>query len=122
MRETAPSPEWLEEANHLATVAAQLTSVLHGLNNVLQVISGNAEMLQTTEGVPEAAVRRATVIGAQALRASALLTEVLTLSRVTAAGVERIDVREVAAAALAMRSYVLAKARVEVSFEPSEGA
>ena len=46
------------------------------------------------------ALRRAQVIGVQALRASALLAEVLTLSRVATTGLDRVDLREIAAVAL----------------------
>ena len=98
--ESSPPAAWLEAANHLATVVAQVSSTLHGLNNVLQVIAGNAEMLETTEGVPDGALRRAQVIGVQALRASALLAEVLTMSRVAASGIVRVDLRDIAEVAL----------------------
>jgi len=116
-----PPAAWLEAANHLATVVAQVSSTLHGLNNVLQVIAGNAEMLETTEGVPDGALRRAQVIGVQALRASALLAEVLTLSRVAASGIVRVDLREIAEVALELRAYYLTKAHVDVKLEPVDG-
>lgn len=119
--EPTPPAAWLEAANHLATVVAQVSSTLHGLNNVLQVIAGNAEMLETTDGVPEGALRRAQVIGVQALRASALLAEVLTLSRVAATGIDRVDLRDIAAVALELRTYYLTKAHVDVKLEPADG-
>jgi signal transduction histidine kinase len=121
LAEPTPTAAWLEAANHLATVVAQVSSVLHGLNNVLQVIAGNAEMLEITEGVPEGAVRRAHVIGVQALRASELLGEVQTLSRVAAIGLDRVDLREVAVAALSLRAYYLTKTHVDVKLEPADG-
>jgi two-component system, NtrC family, C4-dicarboxylate transport sensor histidine kinase DctB len=120
-KESAPPAAWLEAANHLATVVAQVSSTLHGLNNVLQVIAGNAEMLESTEGVPEGALRRAQVIGVQALRASALLGEVLTLSRVAATGLDRVDLRDIAAVALELRAYYLTKTHVDVKLEPADG-
>ena len=118
---STPPPAWLEAANHLATVVAQVSSTLHGLNNVLQVIAGNAEMLESTDGVPEGALRRAQVIGVQALRASALLGEVLTLSRVAATGLDRVDLRDIAAVALELRAYYLTKTHVDVRLEPADG-
>ena len=119
--ESTPSAAWLEAANHLATVVAQVSSTLHGLNNVLQVISGNAEMLEGTDGVPEGALRRAQVIGVQALRASALLAEVLTLSRVAATALDRVDLHDIAAVALELRAYYLTKTHVDVTLEPADG-
>ena len=113
--ESTPPAAWLEAANHLATVVAQVSSTLHGLNNVLQVISGNAEMLEGTEGVPEGALRRAQVIGVQALRASALLAEVLTLSRVAATALDRVDLRDIAVVALELRGYSGTKTHVDVT-------
>ena len=121
LQDPTPPAAWLEAANHLATVVAQVSSTLHGLNNVLQVIAGNAEMLETTEGVPEGALRRAQVIGVQALRASALLAEVLTLSRVAASGIVRVDLRDIAEVALELRAYYLTKAHVDVKLEPLDG-
>ena len=120
-KEPTPPAAWLEAANHLATVVAQVSSTLHGLNNVLQVIAGNAEMLESTDGVPEGALRRAQVIGVQALRASALLGEVLTLSRVAATGLDRVDLRDIAAVALELRAYYLTKTHVDVRLEPDDG-
>ena len=119
--EPTPPAAWLEAANHLATVVAQVSSVLHGLNNVLQVIAGNAEMMETTDGVSEGVVRRAHVIGVQALRASDLLSEVLTLSRVAATGPDRVDLREIAVSALSLRAYFLTKTHVDVKLEPADG-
>jgi two-component system C4-dicarboxylate transport sensor histidine kinase DctB len=116
-----PPPAWLEAANHLATVVAQVSSTLHGLNNVLQVIAGNAEMLESTDGVPEGALRRAQVIGVQALRASELLAEVLTLSRVATTGPDRVDLRDIAAVALELRAYYLTKTHVDAKLEPADG-
>jgi signal transduction histidine kinase len=121
LTEPTPPEAWLEAANHLATVVAQVSSVLHGLNNVLQVIAGNAEMMECTEGVPEGALRRAHVIGVQALRASELLGEVLTLSRVASTGLERVDLREIAVGALSLRAYYLTKTHVDVKVEPADG-
>jgi C4-dicarboxylate-specific signal transduction histidine kinase len=119
--EATPPAAWLEAANHLATVVAQVSSTLHGLNNVLQVIAGNAEMLECTDGVPEGALRRAQVIGVQALRASSLLAEVLTLSRVAATGLDRVDLRDIAEVALELRGYYLTKTHVDVKLEPADG-
>ena len=37
------SPPWLERANHLALAARLLAGAVHDVNNLLQVISGQAD-------------------------------------------------------------------------------
>ena len=74
-------PAFFDPAGRLDRLAAQLSSAVHGLNNALHVIAGNAELLEMTEGIPQAAALRARAIAAEAQRASGLLTEVLALSR-----------------------------------------
>jgi signal transduction histidine kinase len=117
----APPPEWLEAANCLSTVAHQIASVAHEANNLLQVISGNAEMLETGRDTTEQLIRRAQVIGDHARRTSALLSSVLELSREDLARIETLDLRETAQRSLDLRKYALAKARIAVTFECADG-
>src|SRR5262249_516452 len=65
-----PSPEWLEAANLHATVARQLSTLIHQMNNALQTISGHAELLASDPGVGEQTIRRASVISAVADRSA----------------------------------------------------
>jgi signal transduction histidine kinase len=102
---------WLEAANRLETVALQLSSVVHEVNNMLQIVSGSAEMLLMAADAPPAVLRRADVIGAQAQRAAALLADVLALSR-EAPDAARLDLRDLATRVIAMRRYAISKARV----------
>ncbi len=113
--------EWLEAANRLATVAAQLSNVVHEVNNALQVVSGNAELLEMAGG-SEMVVRRARTIASQARRASELLTDVLSFSREAGTDGEVVDLADVAARGLALRKYALAKARIEPGVETAPGA
>jgi signal transduction histidine kinase len=104
--------EWLEAANRLETIAQQLSSVVHEVNNLLQIVSGSAEMLALTADAPASVLRRADVIGVQTQRAAALLGDVLALSR-EAPEVARIDLRETATRAMGLRRYAISKARIQ---------
>ena len=104
--------EWLEAANRLETVAHQLASAAHEVNNMLQVVSGSAEMLRMAPDVSPAVLRRADAIGGQAQRAAALLTDVLGFSRDTSSRTI-LDLRELVARAVSMRRYAIGRARIE---------
>jgi two-component system, NtrC family, C4-dicarboxylate transport sensor histidine kinase DctB len=110
---SCPSDEWLEAANRLATVAVQLSTVVHEVNNMLQIVSGNVELLAAADRANPIVVRRAEIIRAQALRASALLADVLAFSR-TVAEVTVVDLGDVATHAVEMRKYACGKARIDV--------
>ena len=114
MPEGAPPPEWLEAANRLATVARQLTTVVHETNNLLQIISGNAEMLDASGELSEKGAHRARVIAEHAQRASRLLGDVLAFARDPTTGASRFDLAELAADAVGLRHYAATKARIEV--------
>jgi len=114
MSDSAPPPEWLEAANRLATVAAQLSSVAHEANNLLQIASGSAEMLEMMPDDPAAVVRRAAVIREHAQRAAGLLAAVLEFSRDESMSVESVDMGPLVDRAIEMRKYVLNKRSISV--------
>ena len=86
--------------------------MVHEVNNLLQVISGSAEMLGMAPDSPTAVLRRADIIGSQAQRAAGLLSDVLAFSR-ESPGTERVDLRDMVNRALGMRQYALGRARIE---------
>lgn len=120
MPDAGPPPEWLEAANRLATVARQLTTVVHETNNLLQIVSGNAEMMEASGALSERDARRAQVIAEHARRASQLLGQVMTFARDPEDGASRFDLAEAAAAATALRHYAATKARLEVVLDAPE--
>jgi len=81
MPERPPSDEWVEAANCLATVADTLSSAVHEANNMLQVITGSAEMIQMHGGLPPSVIKRTEIISAHAQRVSALIGALRDLSK-----------------------------------------
>jgi signal transduction histidine kinase len=115
-------PDWLETVNRLATVAAQLATAAHEANNLLQVASGSAEMLEMMPDDPATVVRRAGVIRDHAQRAAALLSAVLEFSRDESVDMEPVDLDPLVDRALALRKYVLGKRGIAVTVERADAA
>jgi len=117
-----PPPAWLETVNRQATVAAQLSSVAHEVNNLLQIVAGSAELLEMSPADPEVTIRRARTIRDHVQRASALLAGVLEFSRDESTAAAACDVGAVVARALDLRKYVMTRQRIAVRTEPIDGA
>lgn len=117
MPDQAPYPEWLEAANRLSTIAQQIATAAHEANNLLQVISGNSEMLELGRDTQEQVIRRAQIIGEHARRTSELLSTVLELSREGSSQAEAVDLGRLVERALNLRKYALARAGIAVSAE-----
>lgn len=101
--------------NRMTTVGQVLPNVAHELNNALQVVSGLVEMLQGRPDLPQGVADKLARIGAQSGRATGMLRELVAFARREDAGVRTIDVLKVVDAALSMRRYHLARARIDVS-------
>ena len=113
-----PPDEWTEAANCLATVAHQLSSVVHEANNMLQVIAGSAEMIQLNAALPENVLKRSTLIAEQAHRVSSLLGAVRELSRFAPSrDGDTIDLLALVNGALEMRRHALNRAQIAVTVE-----
>jgi len=110
----APPADWLEEVNRLATVAAQLSTVAHETNNLLQIITGSAHMLEMAPGDAAATLRRAEVIREHAEKAAALLAGILDFARDESRSVAAIDLAALVDRVLRLRKYALAKRGVAV--------
>jgi len=111
-----PTEEWVEAANCLATVAHQLSSVVHEANNMLQVIAGSAEMIQLNGSLPEPVLKRTVVIAEQAHRVSTLLGSVRELSRFAPSRDGEItDLSAIVSSALDLRRHALNRAHVSVT-------
>ena len=117
MGATQPSAQWLERANHLALVARLLSGTVHDVNNLLQVISGNAELLESALGDNDVQRKRVRLILANAHRASDLLAEVLAFARDALDRSGRIDLNDVAVQALALRQHSIGKARIDAAID-----
>ena len=112
--------EWLERANRLALIARQLSTTIHDVNNMLQVIGGHAELLVKAPGATEVMLRRGQAIGTQAQRATAALAELAAFAKDVSDRTEMVGLRSVAEQALAMRAQALGRMRVSPSIDGDE--
>lgn len=117
-----PPPEWLERVNRHALLARLLSATVHDVNNMLQVVSGSAEILALNPA-PEALALRTDAIVAQAGQATAALQSLAAFAREpSSAGgrPERVRPRAVAERAVALSLYSLKKARIAVTVEGAD--
>jgi C4-dicarboxylate-specific signal transduction histidine kinase len=101
-------------------IARQLSTTIHDVNNMLQVISGHAELLVKAPGATDVMLRRGQAIGTQAQRATVALAELAAFAKDTSDRTETVDLRALAGQALAMRAPALGKLRVSASIEGDE--
>ena len=119
MSNTFP-PDWLEKANRLALIARQLSTTIHDVNNMLQVISGHAELLVTAPDANDVMLKRGEMIGSQAQRATLALAELADFAKDVSDRHETVELRAIAARALAMRAQALARLRITAAVEGDE--
>lgn len=105
----------LEEVNRLSVVARVVSNVAHDVNNVLQVISGSAELLALRQEPGPAAQRRIAMISTQTGRAAAMLDRLVAYARVDAADRQVQDLAALVDTALALRDFSLHRARIAVT-------
>jgi signal transduction histidine kinase len=120
MNATVPSAQWLERANHLALVARLLSGTVHDVNNLLQVISGQAELVELA-AADRKSEQRGRTIRESARRASELLEAVMSFARDTRVVTEPVDMRESAERVLALRRYSIAKAKIQTVIDKGSG-
>src|SRR5437868_2293054 len=114
---TKPIPdEGLEAINRLWTLSRAFSNVAHDLNNALQVISGNAELLDAPDVEP-AVRRRVDAIRSEAARAATVLNQFLTYARSTPADLGSIDVAELVGTAVVLRAASARRLRINISTE-----
>lgn len=120
MAPTSYPPEWLERANYFALIARQLSTTIHDVNNILQVIGGHAELLQRGPDANDVSMRRGETISTQALRATSLLAELGAFARDVGDRTETVGLRETAQRAMAMRSQALSRLKVSSVLQGDE--
>jgi C4-dicarboxylate-specific signal transduction histidine kinase len=116
MRESPP-PEWLERANRLALIARQLSTTVHDVNNMLQVISGHAELLVSAPDANETMLKRGQLIAGQAQRATLALAELAEFAKDAGQRDETVRLIDIGKRALAMRAHALTRLRVSSAVE-----
>jgi signal transduction histidine kinase len=103
--------------NRATLVTHAVRTAVHELNNVLQMISGSAELLADNPGLPSNANPRVDAILRQAARGHAILESVTALARHQSPGVQTTDLHGAAERALASRRYEHTRAGITASLE-----
>jgi signal transduction histidine kinase len=110
-----PDGDDLLTLNRAAIVARLLAGVAHEVNNALLVISGTAELLEDRTGSPEAIGRGLERIRFQTTRAAGAIAEVLSFARAAPGTHGPVNLRQVTASAVDLRSYAIGRAGLQVS-------
>lgn len=85
----------LHHSQKMEAVGQLAGGVAHDFNNILTVLLGEAELLESMPDVPEFARETAQTIGREARRASLLTRKLLSISRKEIATIEVLDLNEV---------------------------
>ncbi len=113
----------LEQKNQVESLAQDLS---HEIKNPIAAIRASAEVLAEAAGDEEAVRRFSIHIDAAASRLQTLVTDLLAMARLEARGIastrEKVDLREVAAAALEMASPLAEQRQVILRLSGTESA
>lgn len=121
MPERSPGDEWVEAANCLATVAHTLSSAVHEANNMLQVITGSAEMIQMHAALPPGVLKRTDIIAEHAQRVSALIGSLRDLSKVgPSQPADSTNLVTVITSALDLRRHALNRGQIAVTVDAGD--
>lgn len=115
------TPDDIVTLNRASTIARLLAGVAHDLNNTLLVIGGTAELLEDAPLRPEAVSKGMARIRAQTVRAAALINQLLEYARGTTAVGAPVNLRDVAATAIALRTYAIDRAGLTLTYAPPPG-
>jgi len=116
-----PGPADLLTLNRAATVARLLSSLIHEVNNALQVIGGNTELLQGMPDLPEPVATGLLRIAAQNNSTATTVLELQMFARPSAAQ-SRTSLFEIAKQSMALRSFAIGRARLSIALDaPSTG-
>jgi signal transduction histidine kinase len=119
MSSGTPSGEHLLTLNRLATIARLVAGAAHEVNNALQVIGGSVELLQQRTDLPEPVQKTLGRVAEQTARAAGAMAGVAALSRAQPdTSFRKVDLREIAGRAVALREYAIGRANLAVTFAP----
>lgn len=104
----------LEELNRLWAVVRAFSNTAHDVNNALQVIAGNAELLEARDLDPVVR-RRVETIRSESGKAAATVNRLLEFSRTARQPVQRVDLWAMVETSVGMRLASLGRARVALA-------
>jgi len=107
--------------NRATLVTHSVRSAVHELNNILQMISGYAEMLGSSD-IPAAATSRVDGIIKQTIRGHSILQAVGDLARSDRVSLQSTDVGTVAERALELRRYEHKRASIAATLVRADAA
>jgi two-component system, NtrC family, C4-dicarboxylate transport sensor histidine kinase DctB len=113
-----PGRDDLVTLNRSATVARLVAGVFHELNNALQVIGGLAELLQETPGIPPSVADGLRRIHGQNTKAASAIAEVMAFSRQKTDVRGRVNMRDLTARAVGLRTFAIGRARLTIVYSP----
>jgi signal transduction histidine kinase len=111
----------LARINRWVLVSSSVRGTVHTVNNILQTISGQAELLGQRPDLPDDARRRIDRIAIQTGRAAELMRELSALGRESSEAMDRADIRLVTERAVALRQYDMAKAQIALEVAGEAG-
>jgi signal transduction histidine kinase len=114
-----PSDAWLTLVNRHALAVRLLSTTVHDVNNILQVMSGAAEVL-ALDPTPAAVTKRTTSIVSQSVAATSALHALTTFLREVSDPRAGARPLAVAGRAVSGRHHALRKARLAVSVDGAD--
>jgi two-component system C4-dicarboxylate transport sensor histidine kinase DctB len=111
-----PPTAWLAAANRQSLAVRLLATTVHDVNNILQVMSGAAEVL-ALDPTPAAVARRTTSIVEQSTAATTVLHNLMAFVRADSPALEGARPLTLAQQALAFRQHAFKKLRLAVTVE-----
>jgi two-component system, NtrC family, sensor kinase len=102
--------------NRAVMVARLLSGMAHEVNNALQVIGGTVELLEEHPDITEDVVKGLAHIQTQGTRAAMVIAEVLAFAREKTDTIGRSNLRDIAAQAVALRSFAIRRAGLRIIF------
>ncbi len=109
----------LEEINRLWTIVRAFSNTAHDVNNAIQVMAGNAELLEARDLEPSVR-RRVEVIRAEAARASTTINRLLSYAREPRVPGQTRDLRPFVESAVEMRLASASRRRIVVTYDKRE--
>jgi signal transduction histidine kinase len=115
-----PPPEWLALVNRQSLAVRLLATAVHDVNNILQVMSGAAEVL-ALDPSPASITKRTTAIVSQSVAATSVLHGLTGFVRGDAGQRDGARPLTLAQSVVTARQHAIRKARLAVTVEGDDG-
>jgi signal transduction histidine kinase len=116
-----PESDALLGLNRSAITARLMSSLIHEINNSLQVISGTLELLEQKPDMPASAGPALERLRNQSVRASAVITEMRLFTKAPVGEMVRVNMREVAEHCVHLRTFAIRRAGLTIRVDAPPG-